>query len=147
MSDGAYFKTELIEALIDAGTKVVCVSENVLENVCEHCIVEPFKDEITAYQNALLVTMMDIIYEEIKRLTPAQQEIIHHYFFLGKRIKHISHELHLRIPTLVERKDGALKKLRLRLSRNPVFIRIYQEYIDEDLPPGWLEKSEKLPDK
>lgn len=147
MSENKYFKTELIEALMGDSAKVISVPENVLENMCEHTIIEPFKDEILSYRNILLTTMMDIIYEEIKRLTPAQQEIIHHYFFLGKRIKHISHELHLRIPTLVERKDGALKKLKIRLSRNPVFLQIYTQYVEEDVPVDWLEKSEKLPDK
>lgn len=147
MSENKYFKAELIEALTGDDSKIVSVPENVLENVCEHTIIEPFKEEILSYKSTLLTTMMDIIYEEIKRLTPAQQEIIHHCFFLDKRIKHISHELHLRIPTLVERKDGALKKLRIRLSKNPVFLQIYNQYIEEDVPFDWLEKSEKLPDK
>lgn len=145
MSEKPYFKTELIEALAESGAKVVPVSQNVLENLAGYTIMKPFEKEIASYKSALLTVMMDIIYEEIKRLTPAQQEIIYLYFFLEKRIKHISHELGLRIPTLVERRDGALKKLRLRLSRNPIFTRIYKEYMDEDLPPSWLENPKKTP--
>lgn len=139
MSEAKYFRAELAEALFGNDSKMVTVPENVLENMGKPVLMEPFKDELYTYQCTLMDTMMDIISEEIKKLTPAQQEIIHHYFFLGKRIKHISHELNLRIPTLVERKDGALKKLKLRLSKHPIFTDLYKKYCGEDFPTEWLK--------
>lgn len=134
MSETSYFKTELIEILGDSNNRVAYAPNHILENICDYVIMTPFKEEIDSYRSALLRTMMDILYEEIKRLTLAQQEVIYHHFFLQKRLKHLSQELHLRIPTIVERKEGALKKLKKRLTRNPIFISLYQEYIQNDLP-------------
>lgn len=112
-----------------------------------HYDAELFQAELEIYRENILKALLDLIYNEIKRLPRTQAEVMIQYFTLGHTIVDISKELKVSFQAIDYRKKRAIATLRRRLLTNPYALQLFKDYENADPPISILARIAEFLEK